>query len=225
MSETVLFVDDDPLLREVYNSIAADAGYRVLLASNGEDAIAIFNSNIESIVLVIADVNMPNMSGTELLCYLSGLKPSLKTILTSGGSHDFGKTKTVFLQKPFTAKTLLASMHEVLGLPVVDRSILQRLTGYKSGNDSLISVLSKAFAESAGLSLNEMRSAIAKNDIRALNLAAHRLKSSSSTLGLSRITEICQTLEMAKTLTENAAQIVAALEVELKTAQTELDGL
>lgn len=120
MTETVLIVDDDPLLREVYRSVTANAGYNVLLAGGGEQARDTFHLNINSIQLVLTDINMPIMKGPELISQLKAIRPDLKAIYMSGFLQNLDAqskalvAESVLIQKPFTTKIFLDTIRDVL---------------------------------------------------------------------------------------------------------------
>ncbi len=120
MSKTILIVEDDPLLREVYQTIVKKAGFSVLLAGHGLQAIDLFQNNVEEIDVVLADINMPLMKGTELTDHLRNLKPEIKIIYMSGFVHgvevagELLQAREVVLQKPFAAQLLLGTIREVL---------------------------------------------------------------------------------------------------------------
>jgi two-component system, cell cycle sensor histidine kinase and response regulator CckA len=106
---TVLVVDDQASIRVTLQSLLTDFGYRVVLASEGAEALAQFSTHRDEIVAVILDLTMPGMSGPETLEALRKRAPSLPVILSSGFSEgDMAATPgaTAFLQKPFGADEL-----------------------------------------------------------------------------------------------------------------------
>lgn len=80
--ETVLVVDDEPVLLRLVQEMLAPQGYRVLMASNGADALSILKR--ESVDLVLSDVIMPNMDGYQLAAKVAQMWPSIKIQLLSG---------------------------------------------------------------------------------------------------------------------------------------------
>lgn len=78
----ILVVDDDPRLRESLGSLLMSVGYDVTMAENGVIALSHLNSNVPDIV--VADVNMPDVSGIELMSHIRSQCPSMSVIAMSG---------------------------------------------------------------------------------------------------------------------------------------------
>jgi CheY-like chemotaxis protein len=120
-SETILVVEDEPVLRDMAHVILEDCGYSVIEARSGVQALEVWNSHSGSIDLVLTDVVMPEgMSGVELAKRLLPVKPALKIIFASGYSMDeldtdfLSKGHASFLQKPYTHVTLAKAVRECL---------------------------------------------------------------------------------------------------------------
>src|SRR6185437_15001859 len=97
MSRVVLVVDDVPSISEVMAMMLEDLGCEVLTASTGDQALSILAK--KHVDVLIADIDMPGMKGTELAKRATGRIPNLKILLVSGGLAD-AQGFTV-LQKPF----------------------------------------------------------------------------------------------------------------------------
>lgn len=116
--ELVLLVEDDAEVRTGAARILRDAGYRVLTAANGEEALEV--SRGRAIDLLVSDLVMPLMSGRELAERLTADLPTLKIVFTSGYSdhtvvhHEALQPGTRFLGKPFTGAELSRSVREAL---------------------------------------------------------------------------------------------------------------
>ena len=111
VKDTILVVDDEETVRRVAKSTLENYGYRVILASNGEEALELFRDMAKSIVLVILDVTMPVLSGEETLPRLREIREV--PVLMSSGHHEdeamrrFGRKAIAgFLQKPYTSMRL-----------------------------------------------------------------------------------------------------------------------
>jgi PAS domain S-box-containing protein len=121
--ETILLVEDDSSVRELTREILENAGYRVLEAANGSEAIRIFQQHQEEVELLLSDVVMPRMSGRDLLNRLQDQKPGLKAVFMSGYTdnaivhHGVLEKHTHFIQKPFSPSTLLQKVREALDSP------------------------------------------------------------------------------------------------------------
>ncbi len=105
-----------------FTSALTRAGYEVLLAVNGADALRIFSRNADRVSLVLLDLVMPVMSGEEALPHLLTMKPGLRVIVSSGQDEEECMRKLQeprvagFLQKPYTPATLASKVHSVLGI-------------------------------------------------------------------------------------------------------------
>jgi two-component system cell cycle sensor histidine kinase/response regulator CckA len=122
-SETILLVEDEDSVRQLVLETLASRGYRVLEASNGQDALALAASHSDPIHLVVTDVVMPGLSGHELVHQLLLSRPNTKVLYLSGHAEEAVATPLVpqapkaFLQKPFTLHNLSRKVREVLGPP------------------------------------------------------------------------------------------------------------
>jgi two-component system, cell cycle sensor histidine kinase and response regulator CckA len=119
-TETVLLVEDEAAVRHLADRILSDLGYTVLPAANGEEALRVAGAHgLERIDLVLTDVVMPVMSGTEMVERLLARRPDLRILFTSGypgtaGVDRFLDEDAGFLQKPFTMDVLTQKVREVL---------------------------------------------------------------------------------------------------------------
>jgi CheY-like chemotaxis protein len=113
--ETILLVEDEPAVRQLFSQALARAGYGVYEARNGQEAMKLFDQHGETIDLVLTDMRMPYMGGAELAHHLRGRRPTLKLLCISGypGSLD-SDLSSDFLAKPFSRDELLSKVREVL---------------------------------------------------------------------------------------------------------------
>ena len=122
-SETILLAEDDAGVRTLARHLLQANGYTVLEASNGAEAIRMFEKEGDTIALLITDVVMPNMSGRELAEQLVVRWPNTKLLYVSGYTEDavvhYGvfHDQTHFLQKPFNPAGLALKVREVLNAP------------------------------------------------------------------------------------------------------------
>jgi len=118
--ETVLIVEDNEELREFIETLLSDNGYSVVTASEGEEAIKIYETHGGAISLVVTDLVMPKMSGKELREKIGSRHPDTKFLFISGYTestihHGFMvNSKVDFLQKPFTTFELLGKVRKIL---------------------------------------------------------------------------------------------------------------
>ena len=119
-TETILFVEDEQSVRELVSGYLSARGYRVLDASDGQQALEIAAAHSGKIQLLITDVVMPRLSGRELAARLAATRPDLKVLYISGYTDDSVFRHGVlqggmdFMQKPFNLKALAAKIREVL---------------------------------------------------------------------------------------------------------------
>jgi PAS domain S-box-containing protein len=119
-TETVLLVEDEESVRRLAATVLRRAGYRVLEAADGEDALRVAASYAGEIALVVTDVVMPRLGGRELAARLRRTRPALPVLYLSGYAEEAVKREGVldpgtrFVGKPFTADLLLAAVREGL---------------------------------------------------------------------------------------------------------------
>jgi len=118
--ETILLVEDEPVLRELARVILKDYNYEVLEASSGIEALKVWEKHAGRIDLLLTDMVMPEgMTGRELAEELKNRKPDLKVVYTSGYSSDvmggdLGLRDTMFLQKPYPPPLLAKTVRDCL---------------------------------------------------------------------------------------------------------------
>ncbi|MBI4400631.1 MAG: response regulator [Nitrospirae bacterium] len=137
-SQTILIVDDDPLLRAVLRRDLQEGGYTILEAGQGKEALQVSREYAGPIHLLITDVVLPEMgklklarpqtthaemNGVELARQVAAMRPETRVIFISGHNSDiikrYGATQpeSVFLQKPFAPDALARKVREVLDAP------------------------------------------------------------------------------------------------------------
>ena len=119
-SETILYVEDEEAVRLPACEFLSRCGYQVLAAPNGDEALQIANSFAEKIHLMITDVIMPGISGTETADRLAAARPEMKVLYVSGYGHPtlfrhgIQDLQHVFLEKPFTLGKLASRVRQIL---------------------------------------------------------------------------------------------------------------
>ena len=119
-SGSILVVEDEPAVREIVSTILKDTGYDVFEASNGREALDKYGEHPEHIDLLITDVVMPEMYGTQLAETLHETRPDMNVLFISGYTDASIQERTLleeeahFLQKPFKPKFLLKKIEEIL---------------------------------------------------------------------------------------------------------------
>ncbi len=118
--ELILVVDDEEPIRKVVEATLLQFGYQVLLASNGTEALDLYNAHRSRIALVLTDMAMPVMDGPATILALRAIDPEIKIVGSSGLftnrsiSQRIGGELTHFVPKPYTAETLLQKLHQLL---------------------------------------------------------------------------------------------------------------
>ena len=119
-SETILLVEDELLVRKAAARILESRGYRVISASNGEEALTIAAHLDEPLHLLLTDVIMPVMGGKALADRLLALRPGLALVYMSGYTENaivhqgVLDSATHYVQKPFSAESLLSKVRSTL---------------------------------------------------------------------------------------------------------------
>jgi two-component system cell cycle sensor histidine kinase/response regulator CckA len=119
-SETVLLVEDEEVVRGLARQILEEAGYRVLVAPQGEEAIRLCIEHAKEIHLLLTDVVMPGAGGKEVADRLASLRPGIKVLFMSGYTdeaivhHGVLDPNVKFIQKPFSPAALARKVREVL---------------------------------------------------------------------------------------------------------------
>jgi len=116
-AEVILIVEDEGSIRRLAARALQRAGYEVLEARNGNEAIEIVEEEAGAIDLVLIDMVMPQMSGPELSARLRDHWPEVRILYTSGYTELSGRKDIVFLRKPFTARQLLEGVRSALAAP------------------------------------------------------------------------------------------------------------
>ena len=121
-TETILLVEDEDALRELARDLLSDNGYTVLVASRPDGAIEIARQHKGPIHLLLTDMVMPGMNGRALAERLAPIRPDMKVLFMSGYTgfthSSLIEKGLVLLPKPFTKRSLLKKVHDVLNLRV-----------------------------------------------------------------------------------------------------------
>ncbi|MGO8991810.1 MAG: ATP-binding protein [Polyangiaceae bacterium] len=122
-TETILLVEDEDQVRAVASSILRRQGYQVIEAKDPVEALRLYQASPQAIHLLLTDVVMPQMSGTELARRITGARNGTRVLCMSGYTddtvvrHGVVESGVAFLQKPITPESLSAKVREVLEDP------------------------------------------------------------------------------------------------------------
>jgi two-component system cell cycle sensor histidine kinase/response regulator CckA len=117
---TILFIDDEEMVRELGREILEMYDYRVMVAAHGSEGVRLFREHGDNIDLVVLDMIMPEKGGRRVFREIREMKPGVKVILCSGYGQEqyfeelFGDGAVGFIQKPFQHVELVAKVEEVL---------------------------------------------------------------------------------------------------------------
>ena len=119
MSEHVLVVDDEPMIRQFAARVLLQEGFGVYEATDGAEALELIRAGIANLEVVLSDIVMPRMNGVELLQSLSTLRPDLPVLLMSGYGTaqlaDLGIASPCgVLAKPFSPEVLVAEVRRCI---------------------------------------------------------------------------------------------------------------
>jgi len=119
--ETILFVDDEEAVREILREALEHAGYTVLTAADGAEAVAMYARQSDHPAAVVLDMHLPVMDGVTTLHALSRIDPRVKVVATSGLGENESLAKQAgalaFVPKPFTIDNLLVALQQAIGAP------------------------------------------------------------------------------------------------------------
>jgi len=118
--ETILVAEDDPMVRDIARRILEKAGYTVVAAADGEEALERFEASRDDIALVLLDAIMPKLTGHEVCVRIRAMKPETKIVFCTGydpetAQSDFIRRQSLrLIEKPFASEVLLRTVREVL---------------------------------------------------------------------------------------------------------------
>lgn len=119
-SGTVLVADDEAAIREVTRILLERFGFRVIMAVDGLEAVDLYKEHAGDISLILIDINMPKLSGTEAVLRIRHISPAVPVLFMSGYPREqimerFGKDPhTEFVKKPFQSSDLLEGIRAVI---------------------------------------------------------------------------------------------------------------
>ena len=119
--EHILVVEDEPGVRKITERILRGAGYEVTGTDRGAEALEMCGEGAQAIDLLLTDVVMPEVLGTELVVAARASRPELRVLFMSGYSHEVlapealaGQSDSSFIEKPFSSEELLRTVRQLL---------------------------------------------------------------------------------------------------------------
>ena len=118
-TETILLVEDEGFVRKVTAEVLESAGYKLVIAPTGADALDVCRKSSQHVDLLLADIVMPEMSGRELANEFEALCPQARVLLMSGYARQLAWCQLssygrAYLAKPFSVRVLLSKVREAL---------------------------------------------------------------------------------------------------------------
>jgi len=123
---TVLVVDDEAIVRSLAKKMVEIAGFSVLTANDGEEAVRVYCEHQTEIACVLLDLTMPKMGGEEAFRAIRQISPGVRVILSSGYSEETatgqfaGLGLAGFIQKPYQLDTMIATLRRAVGVGTED---------------------------------------------------------------------------------------------------------
>jgi nitrogen-specific signal transduction histidine kinase/CheY-like chemotaxis protein len=121
--ERILVVDDEEMVRKLARTILERYGFQVMVAEDGERALAVYREHAEEIDLVLLDFTMPGLTGLQVLREMRQINPLARVIVSSGHTQDSNMEQLLeagaegFVAKPYRPQELVASIRQVLDEP------------------------------------------------------------------------------------------------------------
>ena len=120
MKKHILLIDDEKVIREIGQEMIELLGYKCIIAKDGEEGVELFRENLEKILIVVLDVEMPGISGEVVSNIITEEVPDTRILFISGYDRDylekkvFGKKIENFMPKPLSVKSLSRKFNEML---------------------------------------------------------------------------------------------------------------
>jgi two-component system, cell cycle sensor histidine kinase and response regulator CckA len=120
MKQTILLADDESAVLSMLETALTVAGYNVLVAADGLEAVEAFRGHADEIDLIVLDLTMPRMGGDEAFREITDIRPDAKVLLSSGfadadPSRNFGvKQPFGFVQKPYRIANFVRIVSQAL---------------------------------------------------------------------------------------------------------------
>ena len=119
-TETILLVEDEPMILDLLKEVLESGGYSVMVAQNGEEAVEVYTQAKDKIALVLSDMGLPKLGGWEAFQKMKQVNPRVKAILASGYLDPNLRNEMIksgardFIQKPYIPDQILRRVREVI---------------------------------------------------------------------------------------------------------------
>jgi two-component system, cell cycle sensor histidine kinase and response regulator CckA len=129
MPQNLLVVDDEAVARRFLDRALSEAGYRVMTANDGEQALELLKTNRRQIALIVTDLVMPGMGGHAFALEVARLPSPPPMLYISAYEKPQGEMAKRFLQKPFTSEQLVTAVRSLISPPQEDGTTERRNDG------------------------------------------------------------------------------------------------
>ena len=118
-TETLLIVDDEPLMTDLFRQMMSRQGYTVLIANGGNEALAMVENTESPVNLIVLDMNMPDMNGLETAHALEQQHPAIPILIATGLGSDASEANLPsnvvgIVQKPYQGRALAERIRAIL---------------------------------------------------------------------------------------------------------------
>lgn len=119
-TKTILVAEDDPGVRNMCQIVLEKAGYHVICAKDGEDALRQYEIHAQEVDLLVLDIMMPGLNGSAVYDHIHKKRPEIPALLASGygefvvDDSRFEEDGLMFISKPFTRDDLLSKVRQLL---------------------------------------------------------------------------------------------------------------
>ncbi len=110
----ILVVDDELPIRELMKVCLEIEGFDVITADNGLDGLQRYKENKDQVQVVVTDLEMPKMSGSDMIHHIWNIKPDMKVVVASGSPESTQCRGTSCLQKPYSPRELTQAVRLLL---------------------------------------------------------------------------------------------------------------
>ena len=128
-NETILLAEDESSVQSIATRILQDAGYRVITASDGEEAVSLFREHADMIQLLLLDAVMPRQTGHQVYRQIKQISPTVQAVLCTGYDPQRAQSETLeelelpVIRKPYSKLALLEMVRQTLDAPVATEEL------------------------------------------------------------------------------------------------------
>lgn len=232
-AETVLIVDDDAVSREVLATVFTMSGYTVVTAASGEEAVATLDAGAPALRVILVDLRMEGLSGTELIAQLRArTQAAIVTMSASEPQAEAIAGTDGFLRKPFAPEELadVLARRAAQAMPaaetpdaaVLDRKILAQLRA--SMPETSVRALYAAALADLRERLSALEAAIGRNDTERVRVIGHAIKGGCGMIGACEAANLGALLETDCDRIENNRAVILRLRPAVEHLKCMLDA-